>query len=329
MVKIFDPRRSPVTYDVKKDRHAAPPNLSLAAGRCAQKPSRQKPGHIGRVLAAIPRKFDVRRQVRVRVDKRGRELRAFERRKAAKQVSQGRLRRLRLQGGVAVAPIINSLVRCNFKRRCGSLACPMCARLRRIEHGASVLAFLASYPITDLRLLTLINPADAIPAGQLHTFDPIKLVNRTRRQLERAGISKTNCFMISAVDGEWDEGSAIYQPHLHLITYGITKDVLSRLIKSWPHDPLRVRVRKRLEPIDDLPRVVAYLDKTFWPSVARKNNKMGVYPHGKRQPPAPIEREVLLWLHRKIPSDLRFFFGVKLYRRRIMKTYSVHTTFGK
>jgi hypothetical protein len=201
--------------------------------------------------------------------------------------------------------------------------------MRRIIQGALVLEFLALYlvlkflkpcKLEGLQLLTLINPADAVPAGQLHTLNPRALINRLRRQLERAGIDKANCFLIGGVDGEWDAGWEVYQPHIHAVVWGITETDLEALVKKWPSDPKRVRVRKRLEPIDDLARVVTYLDKSFWPSVARANNPLGIHPHGKRRPPKHIEAEILSWLHSQSPSDLRLMYGVKLYSSSIVKT---------
>jgi hypothetical protein len=88
----------------------------------------------------------------------------------------------------------------------------------------------------------------------------------------------------------------VTQPHLHGVVWGVDQKALTTLVEKWPRAK-RVRSRKRLDPIDDLPRVVAYLDKTFWPSVARKNNRLGVYPYGKRRPPQSIEVEILIWQH--------------------------------
>jgi hypothetical protein len=138
--------------------------------------------------------------------------------------------------------------------------------------------------------------------------------------LERTGIDKSGCFLIGGVDGEWDAGWELYQPHIHAVVWGITEADLEALVKKWPSDPKRVRVRKRLEPIDDLARVVTYLDKSFWPSVARANNRLGIHPHGKRRPPKHIEAEILSWFHSQSASDLRLMYGVKLYSSSIVKT---------
>lgn len=255
------------------------------------------------------------------VDKRGRNLGALETRKAAREEHHHRLETLWEQMDVECATLATTLEGCGRdKRLCGSMACPRCARWRRITTSASILALLANYALADLRFVTLINPADAIPAGQLHTFDPKRLIDRTRRQLERVGVDKAQTFIIGTVDGEWDEGWWLYQPHIHAITWGITKAHLTALVAKWPKDPRRVRVRKRLEPIDDLPRVVAYLDKSFWPSVARAKNAMGLHPHGKRRPPPHIETEVLHWFHQQSPQHLRLMYGVKFYGRCLMKT---------
>ncbi|MER9002216.1 MULTISPECIES: hypothetical protein [unclassified Mesorhizobium] len=145
------------------------------------------------------------------------------------------------------------------------------------------------------------------------------MISRLRRQLERAGIAKGNAFLIGAVDGEWDAGWSMFQAHTHLLEWRVSNGPLEAVTTKWPRS-IRVRVRKRSEPIDDLARVVAYLEKSFWPAIARKKNPLGIHPHGKRRPPCTIEAEILRWLDRQKPSQMRIFFGVKTYGRSIMKT---------
>ena len=271
---------------------------------------------------AFPRisgRFDVRLRVKRRIDKRGRKLKAFETLREAKKWARRRVPRLGRQPHNQGAALALTLSNCKKSTPCESLACPRCARARRIERSAAILKFLASYPLRELRFLTLINPSDAVPAGKLHQFNPRALITRLRRQLERAGFDKTNCFLIGGVDGEWDEGRRVYQPHIHAVTWGMKKKNLKRLIKSWPRRR-RVRNRKRLEPIDDLPRVVAYLEKSFWPCVARKNNPRGIHPHGKQRPPDDIEREILHWFNNYEAANLRLMFGIKSYGSIIVKT---------
>lgn len=160
--------------------------------------------------APIPCQFDLRRLVKPRIDKRGRLLDGFEPLSAATQESTHRVKLLRQAQDPEAQALAAALEQCRRARRCGSRACPVCGRLRRIRTSASILRFLAAYPLQDLRYLTLINPADALPAGHLRTFDPKKLVNRFRRQFERAGIDKSKSFIVAQLDGEWDEGRDRY-----------------------------------------------------------------------------------------------------------------------
>lgn len=267
----------------------------------------------------VLRRYDVRRLVNTGVDKRGRPVGPFESIKDARRECRHRIRLLRAQPDPASQALAELLERCKRSRPCGSVACFRCARVRRIRHSATILQFLAAYPLTDLRLLTLINPADAIAPGQLHTLGPMKLIARTRRQLERVGVAKKAVFLIGGVDGEWDRGWSLYQPHVHMVAFGVTAHQLAQLIKPWPKHA-RVRMRKRRDPIDDLPRVVAYLEKSFWPAIARKNNPAGIQPHKKRRPDPAIEAEVLHWLHQQSASSLRLMFGAKTYGGAVMKT---------
>jgi hypothetical protein len=88
---------------------------------------------------------------------------------------------------------------------------------------------LANYHLEDLKFVTLVHPGDAISAGQLHTFDPVAFRNRLRRQLERAGIDKTRSFLFGAIDGEWDRGWSVFQPHAHFVGLNITNADLKAL----------------------------------------------------------------------------------------------------
>jgi hypothetical protein len=180
---------------------------------------------------------------------------------------------------------------------------------------------LADYNVKDLRFVTLINPADALPAGDLHTFNPRKLINRFRRQLERAGLPKSETFLIGGVDGEWDEGWFLFQPHLHLITRKDNIALLKSIVKSWPKEPDQIRVRLLPKPIYDLPRAVTYLDKSWWPAVARKSNPLQITPYkDKRRPPPEIELEILLWFDRYRAADLRLSYGLKTHHGKLVKS---------
>lgn len=265
----------------------------------------------------MQRNVDIRHLLRRKVDKRGRSLQGFETASDARREHSHRVALLRSSKDPRAKAVANALSKCRSGKRCGSNACPKCGRLRRIRNSATILRFLAQQPLNDLRYLTLINPADALPAGALHKLDPRKLIHRYRRQFERAGIDKSQAQIIAYLDGEWDAGWDLYQPHIHAVVQGVSKKALKALVAKWPSDP-RVRIKKRLEPIDDLARVVAYLDKTFWPSIARKNNNNGVHPHAKRRPHPNIEIEILIRLHSYKSTDLVLLYGVKRYGKVIM-----------
>jgi hypothetical protein len=258
----------------------------------------------------IAPKYDLRQLVTAHTDKRGRSVASFETIAEAQKERRHRVCVLMAQRKKSASALARDLAGCHQRAPCGSRACPVCTRHRRLEQSASILEFLEQYDISKLKLVTLINPADTRSAGQLHTCDVRKLVNRYRRQLERAGIEKSRAFLIGGLDGEWDAGWEVYQPHIHAITLGVTKSDLKTMTRRWLKGT-RVRVKARLEPIDDLPRVVAYLDKSFWASVARKNNPLGIYPHGRRRPPQHIEAEILKFLNTQ--SALHILYGVKSY----------------
>ena len=115
---------------------------------------------------SVPRHLDVRRLVVAGVDKRGRALKPFESLHDASRERSARIRTLRCTGDARDGELAEILSSCS-RRRCQSTACPVCGRERRVVSSASILAFLLDWPLHHLHFLTLINPVDAIPAGQL------------------------------------------------------------------------------------------------------------------------------------------------------------------
>lgn len=277
----------------------------------------------------VLRRFDVRRLVVAGIDKRGRLVGPIETSTRAQKETRRRFRCLAADESDNCEmswEIASCLFVCGTIAGgpCESLACPMCARTRRIVRAASVLEFFAAYDPAAILFVTLINPADALQAGELRTLDPVALEARLRRQLERAGLEKNECALVGCLDGEWDAGWEIYQPHYHFLVGGISKpdlrSILKDVVMKWPLDKPRVRARRRMENVDDLPRVAAYLDKSFWPAVARKNNLLEIHPYGrKRRPPPEIEREIMHWFHAHQGAELRFHFGVKSLHGKLVR----------
>ena len=191
-----------------------------------------------------PPEFDVRLLVRAGIDKRGRQVRAFETlRKAKKEFGT-------VSG--CCAPTLRTMrPKSSPKRFWPAKSTPAASYWHVPFAPASAGSFRAPQPSAflhqhdweELRAVSLINPADALPAGQLHKFNPRKLINRFRRQIERAGLSKPGTFIIGCVDGEWDEGWALFQPHIHLITHKDNIAILKSIVKTWPEQSDRVRVR--------------------------------------------------------------------------------------
>lgn len=264
----------------------------------------------------IPSQFDPRKLVLAGLSASGKKQQAFETLDEAKAERNHRARRLRKHGFPDLA---DTLANCRKSRRCQSLACPVCGRVRRVRHTAQLLRFLAAYPLSELTFVTLINPADAVRRNQLASFNPNRFVTKLRRQLQRAGFDAKTSFLLAWVDLEWDAGRERFQPHVHAIVYRLDRAVIALLISRWPRHK-RVRSRSRIQSINDLPRVATYLVKSWWPSVARRNNRLDIYPHGKRRPPKPVEIEILRWMNSQRPSDLALMMGVKRYGGVIMNT---------
>ena len=260
--------------------------------------------------------------MRAGIDKRGLQVRAFETLRKVKNESRHRFRLLCKDDRIDAARILAlTLLACEKHARCeffglSSLLPYIGGPSRATQPSHSFI----NYDWEELQVVTLINPADALPAGQLHTFNARNLIHHFRRQLERAGLQKSDTFIVGAVDGEWDAGWAVFQPHLHLITHKDNVALLKVVVRSWPKERARVRVRLFPQVIYDLPRVVTYLDKSWWPAVARTNNPHGIHPYKERRPPPEIEVEILLWLNRYQSADLRLLYGVQSRHGKLVKS---------
>ncbi|MEQ1956374.1 hypothetical protein [Mesorhizobium sp. CN2-181] len=264
----------------------------------------------------IPQIYDVRKLICDGVDEHGRPIRAFETLEEAKRESDHRSRVLARHGSNDLA---DTLARCRKNDRCGSMACPMCSRIRRINTACSVLQFLDGYDEDALSFVTLINPDDALPAGRLNEIVPKRFLARTRRQLLRLGFDKAQWFALAYFDCEWDEGWRLFQPHIHLVAFDVPASFWDRLVERHFGSHERVRVRKRAEPITSLPRTSNYLDKAFWLEKVRSGNPRDLKPRRPKRIGFPISIEVYEWLDRQSDCDLRCYIGAKSYRRMIMK----------
>ena len=108
----------------------------------------------------IPPAYNLRRYVRDGVDARGRAVKRFETYGAALAERATRIKTLRWQGEHAAQMVALALENCQHRQPCRSLACPVCARRRRLETGAAILEFLESYSVEELQFVTLVDPRD-------------------------------------------------------------------------------------------------------------------------------------------------------------------------
>lgn len=270
-----------------------------------------KPGRLGRLLSSINVEHDIRLH---RTSSDTQSAKRFETRKAARAEHSHRIRTLRRGENTECTATADRLEKCSSRGRCRSMACPMCARIRRILRVADCLRYCDKFHDAELGFITLIDPADAVSDENLGSFNPSKCKDRLRRRLDRLDFDRTNCFMIGGIDGEFDVHTRLYQPHWHIMSYGLKRHDLKSLVDNWDKDCQRVRVRQKMISIKEgtLARVASYSEKGFWGAVERLTTSDQRRSFRKRRLPQQQEREFLNWIDGCNPTEFRLSYGCRL-----------------
>lgn len=104
--------------------------------------------------------------------------------------------------------------------------CPLAARQFQIFVVARAMELEETLPRQAIAA-TLLIEQDAVPYGQLHTVDWRKLHHRLRQQIERA--VGPSVVVIGVGEVEADDTRHCWQPHYHLVIYGVTKRELGAI----------------------------------------------------------------------------------------------------
>ncbi|WP_162888220.1 hypothetical protein [Sphingomonas mesophila] len=146
--------------------------------------------------------------------------------------------------------------------------------------------------------------------------DPRDLINRFRSTLNRAGGGKAEGFLIGAIHGEFDEGSALFDLHVHGAADREMLGVVDRL-RHLPNYRCRrdegnerPRVVIRRKALSNLPYPLTYIFQSSWPKRWRGEvegaNRRGTVRH---RIPEPYHTIQLLWLDQWSLNDISLLMG--------------------
>jgi hypothetical protein len=238
------------------------------------------------------------------------EFESFDAAKAERKI------RVKAIKGKHARQLRKALKQCQKNRRCLLPICPVCMRRYRIWYTSRTLRLLAH--AGPLLFVTLVDPDDAFSAEELEGFQPKMLIERVRHRLRRAGIS----LVIGGLDGEFDDGKAKFQPHIHFVCpvseAGKLMEMARRFYPSSDTVYRGMVIKEVRDSVEDVAKVMTYTCKTFWP---RTFHGAGLRVKPKRLRSA---RHIawLLWLGRYGLGDLQLFYGVKRQGDEIVITPS-------
>ncbi len=199
-----------------------------------------------------PRKYDVRRQ-----------LPNFETLARAREYRHKHVAQLR-KGDTDDRELARKLEACGPGHRCLSRACMVCTRRWRLWLVGEMLRLFHGQ---ELLFSTLVFPDLRLKKGGLDRLEVRSLLERVKRQLDRSGMP--NLVAIGGFDLslDVDRGSKLamwWQPHLHMITSGCSKEELGAALR--PHYAKTVVVPRplRIDPVRNPVQQMSYTAKSLY-----------------------------------------------------------------
>ena len=184
-----------------------------------------------------------------------------------------------------------------------------------------VLEAIERIPAETIYLYTVIPASWRVDGPTLHTKDPKKLLRQFRTQLNRAGLSALDGWLIAFVHGDYDKTYDIFQLHLHVLVVGEKVHALQGLRELRIYKPSahvkRPIVRKRLKA--PARQISYYLAQDFWPSKPTVLVRdVPVRVRERKRIPEPRHAEVLMWLDRQRFADLVWLHGCRITGKRLV-----------
>lgn len=201
-----------------------------------------------------------------------------------------------------------------------SMASARYVRKRRLRINGQ-LVYLIARSKADVELVTLLPRGWSVPAKELSSVEPKRLMEQLRAALYRAGASKMDGWAILVLDIEYVEHTDAYLFHAHGIATGDLTTCLDELrnrpkFKARPDDGegMRPVQLKRIAKGSEA-RSINYLIKSYFAKRVYAQVNENLIRTGKKVAlPSHREVELLLWLNRWKIDD--FVLSVHLYYGR-------------
>ena len=196
--------------------------------------------------------------------------------------------------------------------RCLSPACPVCvARMRIWLYGeiARVLDLQRRAGWADVKLITLVHANWIIPKTELLRFNPKQLIDRVRHQFLRAATS--GAIIIGGVYGEFDQQRCYWQPHLHLITQGVSENSRELIRRRHYRPNANVPRPMLVQPLKNPAKQISYLHKSYWPMRIRYVDAFGNDQSTFQRVTQPHQTPYLLMSNRFELLDFVLLIGVR------------------
>jgi hypothetical protein len=209
---------------------------------------------------------------------------------------------------------------CVKRRPCGSAACPICFRVKRISSSEETSRINDMYP--RAWTMTAVYYSEAMTGEQLASCDPLKISNRLRTQLRRSGFKHP---VVGSIEFDFHEESGLWLPHYHLITFDDkeARERLRKVLKSVANHGPDNKINRpfRVDKLKDPAEQISYLLKSYSKRISAS------YLTGKRKtfqlPLRPQqERLILVFKHRIGYSKLIFRYKCKLIGKQLVPTVS-------
>lgn len=194
-----------------------------------------------------------------------------------------------------------------------SYCCPLVARRFQIFFVSRALRVDARAKSRGI-LVTVLDPKNAVPFGNLEDINWRRLNGQLRRRLERT-LGK-DVVVVGMGEVETDYDLKVWQPHHHLVIYGTAEDALEKLRKA--HYPKLTDGAKPMLVSQkySLPGWYAYASKlmTFrkLQSVDGETGKVTSIRRVRLK--APEFRQLMRYLSRRVPTSFVFSMNCHIVR---------------
>jgi hypothetical protein len=217
------------------------------------------------------------------------------------------------RGGKADRKLAQALRRAVPGQPGSTYCCPLLARRFQIFFVSRALRVDARAKSRGI-LITLLDPKNAVPFGNLEDIHWRKLNGQLRRRLERTLGKDVVVVGMGEVEADYD--LKVWQPHHHLVIYGTTEDALKTLRNAHYQELPDCAKPMLVSGNHNLPGWCAYASKlmTFrkLQSVDGETGKVTSIRRVRLK--APEFRQLMRYLSRQVPTSFVFSMNCRIVR---------------